>query len=147
MYRQREQSGSRKSSCKVAKIVKLMRRKKSQEHPVQQIEPSTDEIQTDFYYDFNISSSSSISPYTQPISLLPAINLYIIRDYKAKLIYGDLSVRQGEVVRLICDLATLFNFVENSDGQQGFVPKDICVDLEHMIESAHTKDECQVTSL
>ena len=62
-------------------------------------------------------------------------SLYIIKDYNAQLAYGDLSVRKGELVYLICD-SDSHCFVENKMGKQGFIPKDICIDLDDTIRRA-----------
>jgi hypothetical protein len=77
--------------------------------------------------------------------------LYVIRDYHSRLDYGDLSVRRGELVYLICDLSELYYLVENMRCQQGFVPKDVCINLEETIRSAQQKltplPNCKITSL
>ena len=64
--------------------------------------------------------------------------LYIIRDFNGSLIYGDLSVRQGELVYLLCK-SEIYLFVENQTGKFGFIPVDVCVDLEEVIINAKYK--------
>ena len=64
--------------------------------------------------------------------------LYIIRDFKGSLIYGDLNVRQGEIVYLLCK-SERYLFVENQTGKFGFIPVDVCVDLDEVIVNAKYK--------
>ena len=62
--------------------------------------------------------------------------LYVLKDYKSDLAYGDLKVKRGELVYMVCDMSEMYYLVENSKGNQGFVPKDICIDLEQTIKAA-----------
>ena len=72
--------------------------------------------------------------------------LYIIRDFCGSLIYGDLSVRQGEFVYLLCKSECYF-FVENQFGKFGFIPGDICVDLEEVFVNANCRIDQQATKV
>jgi len=63
--------------------------------------------------------------------------LFIIKDYRGVLTYGDLNVNKGDHVYLISE-SEYFCFVENEHGVQGFVPKDICIDLEATVRRAQT---------
>jgi uncharacterized protein YaiL (DUF2058 family) len=75
--------------------------------------------------------------------------LYVIKDYKAQLIYGDLTVKRGECVYLICETDS-YCFVENNAGMQGFIPKESCIDLDDTLRKAKLKMQipfCKVTSL
>jgi hypothetical protein len=76
--------------------------------------------------------------------------LYIVCDYSSSLIYGDLNVRQGDMVNLICESGKYY-FVEAHDGRQGFIPCYICVDLDEVVFNAHAKQyhhsKNKVTSL
>jgi hypothetical protein len=64
--------------------------------------------------------------------------LYIVRDFHGSLIYGDLNVRQGEIVYLLCK-SERYLFVENQFGKFGFIPVDVCVDLDEVIVNAKCK--------
>jgi hypothetical protein len=63
--------------------------------------------------------------------------LFIIKDYRGVLTYGDLNVNKGDYVYLISE-SEYFCFVENEQGVQGFVPKEICIDLAETINRAQT---------
>ena len=75
--------------------------------------------------------------------------LYVIKDHAGTCLYGDLSVRKGEFLYLISESDT-YCFVENKDGVQGFVPKEICIDLDETVRKAQnnfTCPNCKITSL
>ena len=61
--------------------------------------------------------------------------LYVIKNYKGDLIYGDLSVAEGDYVYFISE-SEFYYFVENKCGIQGFLPKETCVDLDEMVKKA-----------
>jgi hypothetical protein len=118
-------------------------------------------------YSFNGSFESSTSSSSSFLSSSPSINrtnsdndvsgeflttqLYILQDYSPRLNYGDLSVRRGDLVYLICDLSESYFFVEDMNGAQGFVPKKYCINLDETIKSAKEKlvpmNNCKITSL
>jgi hypothetical protein len=75
-----------------------------------------------------ISSSSSNDEYSNCEFIKS--KLVILNSYKSKLNYGDISVKRGEIVFLLCDLTQYYYLVENIDGKQGFIPKEICIDAE-----------------
>ncbi len=64
--------------------------------------------------------------------------LYIIKDFNCELLYGDLSVKKGQHVYLICESDT-HCYVENECGIQGFIPKDVCIDLEETVKNARIR--------
>ena len=64
--------------------------------------------------------------------------LYVIKNYRGDLIYGDLSVEVGDHVYFISE-SEFYYFVENKFGIQGFLPKETCVDLDEIIKSATTQ--------
>jgi hypothetical protein len=76
--------------------------------------------------------------------------LYIIRDHTGKLLYGDLDVKQGDIVHLICE-SDEFYFVQDQFGMQGFVPADVTVDLDEVLSNAQLKNifsnQNKITSL
>lgn len=75
--------------------------------------------------------------------------ILIIKDYQAQLQYGDITVRKGEYVYLISESEN-YCLIENSSGGQGFVPKEICLDLEETVRIArikHNSNYCKITSL
>ena len=61
--------------------------------------------------------------------------LYVIKDYSGNLVYGDLTVVEGDYVYLISESEFYF-FVENNAGIQGFLPKEVCIDLQDMLRKA-----------
>jgi hypothetical protein len=77
--------------------------------------------------------------------------LYVLKDYNSKLNYGDLRVKRGDLVYLVCELSEAYYLVENAIGLQGFVPKELCINLEETIKSAQDKflpiQNCKITSL
>ena len=69
--------------------------------------------------------------------------LYIVSDFKSgDFYYGDLQVTRGENVYLICESEN-FYFVENKHGEQGFIPNDICVDLNEVQDRLKYKSKCK----
>lgn len=74
--------------------------------------------------------------------------LWVIKDYKrGELIYGDISVKKGQVIYLICE-SDFYYFIETEHGKQGFVPKEACVNLEEMTRQVQLQESfCKITSL
>lgn len=78
------------------------------------------------------------------------ISLYVIRDFDHdRLIYGSLRVSKGEYLKLICD-SDEFYFVENSNGEQGYIPIEVAVDMDEVYKRVQRKqmnNTMRITSL
>jgi len=76
--------------------------------------------------------------------------LFVIKDYRGALVYGDLAVECGEFIYMIYESKDYY-LAENESAEQGFVPKDCCVNLEEAVTKARVKmldgKMCRVTSL
>ena len=132
--------------AKEAKIVKLNKITKSiLPKPIQQqskFHPgSSYDNESAFECTFNEADTTESDLMTK---------LFVIKDYPGAQVYGDLSVLYGEFVYSLCE-SELYYLVENELGEQGFVPKDCCVNLEHTVNQARIRlmsdQVCKVTSL
>ena len=102
----------------------------------------------------NESFSSGFSEYSEneyaEISDILPKRIHVIKDYNGSHFYGDLRVQAGENVYLKCESEGYY-FVESASGEQGFVPKDCCVNLEEAVSKARVQilneQVCRVTSL
>ncbi|CAF0759560.1 unnamed protein product [Brachionus calyciflorus] len=93
-------------------------------------------------------SYNSLSSSNSDVSgeFLP--KMLIIEDHTTQLVYGGISVKHGEIVYLINE-SQYYCLVENQNGLQGIVPKEICIDLEQTVRNAkqNFKANGKVTSL
>ena len=98
------------------------------------------------------SASASSESENGDVSGEYLTKLYVIKNYSGNLIYGDLTVLEGDFVYLISE-SEFYYFVENKVGTQGFLPKEICIDLEDMLRKATLNqmqpnmDNFKITSL
>lgn len=74
--------------------------------------------------------------------------LYIIKKHTTQLVYGGISVKPGEIVYLISQ-SEFYYLIENQNGIQGIVPKDVCVNIEKTVLNAkkNFKSKTKITSL
>lgn len=84
----------------------------------------------------------------QDVSGESLTKLWVIKDYKrGELVYGDISVKKGQIIYLICE-SDYYYFIETDQGKQGFVPKEVCVNLEEMTRQMHLQETVtKITSL
>ena len=107
---------------------------------VNSTEKSFDSLDNDPNFDTDSNSEPAIQYLTR---------LYVIKDYMPELMFGDLMVKKGQMVYLLAD-SNGHCLVMNDSGDQGFVPKEICLDLEETMRKAQQKNHitsCKVTSL
>ena len=56
-------------------------------------------------------------------------------------------MRKGQLIYLIFE-TDVYYFIENEHGKQGFIPKDICVNLDEMMQQVKiNKSLSKITSL
>ena len=128
-------------SAKEAKIVKLNRIPSQLEQAnlapfkKQQTEMQTFEISKSSYGNESFSETSDIEGDVTGEFMA---KLFVIKDYMGSLVYGDLKVERGEFVYPIWE-SDVYYFVENELGQQGFVPKECCVNLDETVQKARTR--------
>jgi hypothetical protein len=139
------------NSCKKvseAKVVKLSTQSSkycspkndSGEHRYQCLSSTPNSIQT----------NRNVSIDELDITKAVGIDLYVIRDFKYdNLKYGSLQVTKGEYLKLICD-SEGFYFVENKNGEQGYIPIDVAVDMDELYKRVQKKQmnsTIRITSL
>lgn len=139
------------NEAKQAKIVKLNQTSDYKPN-IQQSSIPMSKPQLTRYDSFETSSaassysSSEIDEQENDVTGECLTKLCVIRDYKGgALIYGDIGVKRGQLIYLICE-SEFYYFIENNQGKQGFVPKEICVNLDKM-RRIQTKPFCKITSL
>jgi hypothetical protein len=134
-----------KQEAKQAKIVKLNRLDSTNMLQInKQLNNSNESCAS------NLSVESEEGQQYQDVEGEYLVKLYVIKDYSSPLLYGDLSVKAGEFIHVICETSSDYYLVENCFGIQGFVPKEICIDLEETIKNAKinlNEKECKITSL
>lgn len=132
-----------KMEPKEAKIVKLNKLRK------QPVICRKDLSRSSFDNESFSSGFSENDDYAEIVDVIPK-RIRVIKDYNGSHFYGDLRVQAGENVYLKYE-SEGFYFVENVNGEQGFVPKDCCVNLEETISKARvqimSEQGCKVTSL
>lgn len=75
--------------------------------------------------------------------------LHVIKNHFGQLAYGFLNVKLGECVYLVSETDN-YCFVENDQGIQGLVPKDVFINLDEFIrksKSQYISSNCKITSL
>lgn len=95
------------------------------------------------------SDLSNLSEENANITKEMYTELYVVRDFQGDYMYGDLSVRKGEILKLICESNT-FYFAINKNGQQGYIPIDVAVDMSEVVERAKRKishQDSKITSV
>jgi hypothetical protein len=124
------------SEAKQAKIVKLNQTK------------SIPSLTRSNSFETESSNSSEIDENENDVTGESLTKLCVINDYKSgQYAYGDISVRKGQLIYLIFETDAYY-FIENEHGKQGFIPKEICINLDEMIQQAKIKKSLsKITSL